>query len=182
MVLYSPCLGQFNFALELWPSLHGSAPSGSCLPVRGEPRGGTDDHGTPESPGTTDLQECCCGFLQEEWGPPGPAKRNLYKDVMGEDLFQGVFTFQTDVISSWKKREEPQNVKREVFQTSVHRLQPNKPSSTAELSYHSFSRKPMLTPSFGPQDISTQLSRFYTFSTHLSHTVVSLSHSCCSSF
>ena len=181
MVLYSPCLGQFNFALELWPSLHGSAPLGSCLPIRGEPRGGTDDHGTPDSPGTTDLQECC-GFLQEEWGPPGPAKRKLYKDVMVEDLFQGVFTFQTDVISSRKKREEPQNVKRELFQTSVHRLQRNKPSSVAELSYHSSFRKPMLTPSFGPQDIPTQLSRFYTFSTPLSHTVMSLSRSCSSSF
>ena len=29
--------------------------SGPCLPIRREPRGGTDAHGTPDSPGTTGL-------------------------------------------------------------------------------------------------------------------------------
>lgn len=38
-MLSSPCLGQFSLViLELLPSLHGSAPSESCLPLRGEGR------------------------------------------------------------------------------------------------------------------------------------------------
>ena len=62
-----PCLGHFYFVLELWPGLHGSAPSGPCLPLRGEPRREADGHGTPDSPGTSDLQECCYELLHLGW-------------------------------------------------------------------------------------------------------------------
>ena len=83
--------------------------SGPCLPTRGEPRGGTGAHGTPESPGTTGLwiKNIAVGFFRKKWGTPSLAKRNLYEDVMVEGLSQGVVAFHAGCDLQLEKREEP---------------------------------------------------------------------------
>ena len=83
--------------------------SGPCLPIRREPRGGTDAHGRPDSPGTTGLwfTNVAVGVFRKKWGTPSLAKRNLYKDVMVEGLSQGVVAFHTGCDLQLEKSEEP---------------------------------------------------------------------------
>ena len=80
--------------------------SGPCLPIRREPKGETDAHGTPESPETTGLwfKNVAVGFFRKKWGTPSLAKRNLHKDVMVEGLSQEVVSFHTGCDIQLEKR------------------------------------------------------------------------------